>query len=161
MACIVNREPEIVIQEVEVEKIVEIEKEVIVEVEPTYVYNITPEEREMLARLVFLEGNLDSLECQKAIVSTVMNRLDNGYWGDNLHDVIYSYQQFTPANQIKTTTPNNTNYEAVDYVLRYGSTLPSYVLYFRSKYHFNWEGYEPYGVIGGTYFGYFIKDKLW
>ena len=68
----------------ELEKdIVEKEKEVIVEVEkePTYTHNITHAEREMLARLVYREANIESLECQMAVVSVVINRWQDGRWG--------------------------------------------------------------------------------
>lgn len=144
---------------VEVEKEVVVEKEVTVEIEPTYVYNVTSAEREMLARLVYLEGGVESLECQKAIASVVINRWQNGYWGDTIKKVIYAKAQFSPASKIKTTTPTEMQYEAVDYVLKNGCTLPEYVLYFRANYHHKWTGYQPYTVIGRTYFGYLEKDK--
>lgn len=136
-----------------------IEKEVIIEKEPTYVYNITSEEREMLARIVYLESNIESLECQKAVASVIINRWQDGYWGDTLSDVIYAKNQFTPAQHIYKTTPTEMNYEAVDYVLKYGCTVPAYVKFFRANYHFNWDGYEPYQKIDHTCFGYLIKDK--
>ena len=149
--------------EVPKEIIVEVEKEIIVEVEvekePTYVYQISSEEREMLARLVYLESNIESIECQKAIASVVINRWQHGDFGDTLADVIYAPGQFSPASKIEYTTPNNTNYEAVDYVLKNGCTLPAYVLFFRSRQHFEWDGYVPYQIIDHTYFGYLEKDK--
>ena len=136
-------------------------KEVIIEVEkePTYAYNITSEEREMLARLVYREANVENLECQKAVVSVIINRWQNGYWGDTLEDVVYAKNQFTPADLLYKTTPNERNYEAVDWVLKNGTTLPEYVLYFRANYHFNWQGYKPYTQISTTFFGYLEKDK--
>lgn len=121
--------------------------------------NTTLTDREMLARLVYLEGNTESLECQKAIVSVVINRLNSGYWGNTINSVIYASGQFVTASRILYTTPTSTNYEAVDYVLTNGVTLPSYVLYFREGYHFSWNGYVPYTSIGSTYFGYMSKDK--
>lgn len=130
-----------------------------IETPTTYTYNITPEDRETLARLVYLEGNVESLECQKAIVSVVINRLNSGYWGNTINSVIYARNQFTPASRIPYTTPTATNYEAVDYVLTNGITLPSYCLYFRAGYHFSWRGYVPYTSMGNTYFGYMAKDK--
>ena len=130
-----------------------------IETPTTYIDNITSKDRETLARLVYLEGNAESLECQKAIVSVVINRLNSGYWGKTINSVIYASGQFTPASQIPYTTPTATNYEAVDYVLTNGVTLPSYVLYFRASYHFSWNGYVPYKVIENTYFGYMSKDK--
>ena len=144
-------------------KEVEIEKEVIVEVvkEPTYAYNITSAEREMLARLVYREANIESLECQMAVVSVVINRWQDGRWGDTLEEVIYAPYQFSPSGLIYKTTPNETNYQAVDYVLKNGSTLPKYCLYFRANYGFSntWVGYTEYVQISTTYFGYFDADK--
>ena len=163
--CFITLPPKTIIEEKEVivekEIYIEIEKEVPIEVEvqPTYVYNVTSEEREMLARLVFLEANIENLECQKGVVSVVLNRWKNGYWGDTLKDVVYAKNQFSPAHLIYKTTPNATNYEAVDYVLKNGCTLPDYVLYFRAAYHFSWYGYKPYTHIDQTYFGYMEKDK--
>lgn len=141
----------------EVEKIVEVEK--VVETEPQYAYNITSAEREMLARLVYREANTESLECQKAIVSVVINRLHSGYWGDALKSVIYAKNQFTPADLIWQTTPTEKNYQAVDEVLKNGVTLPRYILYFRAEHHFDWPGYKPYTHIDKTFFGYMEKDK--
>ena len=155
---------EVIIEvEKEVEVIVEKEviKEVIVEVEkePQYVYQITSVERELLARIVYLEANAENLECQKAIASVIINRWQSGQWGDTLKDVIYAKGEFSPANRIPNTTPNKYQYEAVDYVLKNGCTVPEYVLYFRASHHHQWNGYEPYTIIDRTYFGYFIKDK--
>lgn len=142
-------------------KEVEVGKEVIVEVikEPTYAYNITSAEREMLARLVYREANIESLECQMAVVSVVINRWQDGRWGDTLEDVIYSPYQFTPANLLYKTTPTELNYTAVDLVLQNGCTLPPYCMYFRADYHFDWDGYKPYTQIDLTCFGYFVADK--
>ena len=123
------------------------------------IYNITSEDREMLARLVYREGNVESYECQKAIVSAVINRWLNGRWGKTLEEVVYAENQYSPASLLYKTTPTETNYKAVDEVLRYGCTIPSYVMYFRMNYHFDWQGYVPYIKISTTCFGYFEKDK--
>ena len=148
------------IKEVEKEVIVEVEKEVSVEVvkEPIYAYNITSVEREMLARLVYREANTESLECQMAIVSVVINRWQDGRWGNTLSDVIYAPYQFTPANLLYNTTPTELNYTAVDLVLQNGCTLSPYVMFFRTDHHFDWDGYRPYTQIDYTCFGYFEGD---
>lgn len=144
----------------------EIEKEIIVEVakEPAYIYNVTSAEREMLARLVYREANIESLECQIAVVSVVINRWQDGRWGDTLEDVVYSPYQFSPSGLLYKTTPNETNYEAVDYVLKNGSIFPQYVMFFRADFGFSntdWanEGYKEYVQLDNTFFGYFEKDK--
>ena len=153
--------PKVEIKEIEKEVIVEVEKEVIVEVvkESTYAYNITSEEREMLARLVYREANTESLECQMAVVSVVINRWQDGRWGNTLENVIYSPYQFSPANLLYQTTPTELNYTAVDLVLTNGCTLSPYVMFFRTSHHFDWEGYKPYTQIDYTCFGYFVADK--
>lgn len=144
-----------------IEVIKEVEKEVIVEVEkePTYAYNITSTEREMLARLVYREANTESLECQMAVASVVINRWQDGRWGDTLEDVVYSPYQFTPANLLYKTTPTELNYAAVDLVLQNGCTLEPHVMYFRTDHHFDWDGYKPYTQIDYTCFGYFVADR--
>lgn len=128
------------------------------EVPTESIYNITPEDRETMARLVFLESNTESLECQKAVASVIINRLYSGYWGNTIDGVVYASGQFTPAYSIPYTTPTATNYEAVDYVLTNGATLPPYVLYFRAGYHFSHYGYMPFISIDNTFFGYMTKD---
>ena len=146
---------------VEIQEITrEIEKEVFVEVtkDPTYAYNITSVEREMLARLVYLEANTESLECQMAVASVVINRWQSGKWGDTLRSVIYYPYQFTPAGLIPKSTPTELNYTAVDLVIQNGCTLSPYVMYFRADYHFDWEEYKPYSQIDNVCFGYFEKD---
>ena len=124
---------------------------------------INAEEREMLARLVFLESSICSDDCQRAVASVVFNRLDSGRWRKDvnkdgeitLYDIIYYPNAFTPAGKIATTTPNQAAYDAVDYVLENGVTVPTYVRYFRTSYDFSWEGYENYTVMDNVYFGYF------
>lgn len=149
--------PKVEVKEVEVvkEEIVEIEKE------PTYKYNISSVEREMLARLVYLEANTESLECQSAIASVVINRWLSKQWGNTIASVIYAPYQFSPSGLIYKTTPTETNYVAVDQVLKNGSILPQQVMYFRSQYGFSetWNGYAEYCQLGDVYFGYFLADK--
>lgn len=125
----------------------------------TMYYSVTEEERLLIAQLVYREANTESLECQKAIVSVLFNRLACGKWGDTIEEVIYYKNAFTPATAglLEGVTPTKTNYEAVDFVLENGPTLPTYVRYFRAGYHHSWEDYEGYTVIDHTYFGYFIN----
>ena len=153
--CIIITPPKVETKEVEVVKKVYVE----IEKEPTYTYNITSEEREMLARLVYREANTESFECQAAVVSVVINRWQSGKWGHTLGEVVYAPCQFSPANLLYKTTPTELNYKAVDTVLINGCTLPPHILYFRADYDFNWEGYEPYVQIDSTCFGYFASDR--
>lgn len=139
-------------------------------VETTY-YNVTAEEREMLATLVFLESSVCSSKCQRAVASVVFNRLESGKWRKDvnkdgeitLYDIVYYPNAFSPAYLIKDYKPDQNAYAAVDYVIKYGPTVPTEVRYFRTSYDFKWENYSNYCVIDNVYFGYFTnwKQGVW
>ena len=124
--------------------------------EQAYAYDITSVEREMIARLVYREANTESIECQKAIISVIINRWQSGLWGDTLEEVVYAKNQF--ASLLYCTTPTEINYEAVDDVIENGITIPEYIFYFRADYHFKWDGYKAYKKIDNTCLGYMEKD---
>lgn len=126
--------------------------------EQVYAYDITSVEREMIARLVYREANTESIECQKAIISVIINRWQSGLWGGTLEEVVYAKNQFAPASLLYCTTPTEINYEAVDEVIENGITIPEYIFYFRADYHFKWDGYKAYKKIDNTCLGYMEKD---
>ena len=126
-------------------------------------YFISEDEYHMLASLVYLESGACSLDCQKAVASVIFNRLESGAWnedinGDNeitLYDIVYYPAAFSPAHRISKTKTSSSSYEAVEYVLLYGPTVPQYVRYFRSDYDFKWINYKHYTKFDNMYFGYF------
>ena len=122
-------------------------------------YSVSAEERELLARLVHCEASTESQECRMAVASAVFNRLDAGYWGDTLYDVIHYPYAFTPVlyNALYDWEVDERDYEAVDYVIWNGPTIPTYVRYFRADYDHQWEDYANYCILDTTYFGYFIN----
>jgi hypothetical protein len=128
------------------------------ESEPVYYYTVTAEERELIARIVHCEASEGSQEQRIAVASVVFNRLDAGYWGDTIEEVIYYDCGFTPVlfDKLYKWELDERDYEAVDYVLLNGPSVPTYVRYFRDYYDHEWEGYANYCIIGTMYFGYFI-----
>ena len=121
-------------------------------------YNITQEERDILAKLVYLEAGICGRSCQRAVTSVVFNRLEAGYWGDTLEEVIYYKNAFSPAHLIATCEqPPQEIYNTVDYILKNGPTIPKEVRYFRTDYDFSWEGYVHYVTYDNVYFGYFTN----
>lgn len=127
------------------------------------VYNITEEERDMLASLCTLEASVCSEDCQRAVVSVIFNRLNSGKWNKDINndgkitlcDIIYYPNAFTPAHLIEDTKGTKESYEAVDYVIKRGCTVPEYVRYFRASKDFSWTDYKNYCAIDNVYFGYF------
>ena len=142
--------------EIEIEPIVEPELESEPKSEPIYVFNISSEEREMLAQLLYLEAGSCNWDTQAAVCSVIFNRLISGHWGSTLYEVVYAQNQFEPAYLIGTITPQSTQYEIIDYICQYGTTLPYYVLYFRADYYHNFG--IPYTNYENVYFSYSERD---
>ena len=130
-------------------------------------YSITSEEREMLAKIAQLEASICSKECQRAVVSVIFNRLHSGKWRKDmnndgqitLYDIIYYPNAFTPVlcGKMDNCVPTQRDYDAVDYVLANGVTVPTEVRYFRTDHDFTWDNYANYCVIDNVYFGYFTN----
>ena len=78
--------------------------------EPEPYYEVTDYERELLERLVYHEGNTESLECQKAISSVVFNRLYDEYdrFRAILEEDIYAPCPFSVASYLFTDEPTAT-----------------------------------------------------
>ena len=121
-----------------------------------YKINISSGDIDLIAKLLYLEGRGESEECQKAIVSVIINRLNSGYWGNTYRDVIYAKNQFEPVKYISKTTASQKQYEVIEYVMKNGTTLPGYVFYFRANYFFDW--CISYKQIDNTFFSYTKKD---
>ena len=122
-------------------------------------YIVTEEERTMLAKLVYLEAGSCSQKCQRAVVSVVLNRLESGYWGNTIEEVIFYPNAFSPTNLMSGCLPSQASYEVVDYVLRNGPTVPKEVRYFRADYDHKWEGYAHYVTYDNVYFGFFVNGN--
>ena len=93
---------------------------------------ITAEEREAIARLVWLEARGEPQEGQQAVAEVVLNRLVSERFPWTVHDVIYQGNptQFKPAHRIPGTTPGAAQYAAVDAALHGEPVLPLGVVYF-------------------------------
>lgn len=136
------------------------------EEEVTPYYIVTAEERDMLATLVYLEASICSEDCQRAVASVIFNRLDSSRWKKDvnkdgkvtLYDIVYYPNAFSPAYLIEDYKDETTQecYDAVDYVIQNGPAVPTYVRYFRTNYHFKWDGYKGYCDMDNVYFGYMI-----
>lgn len=129
-------------------------------IEPFYTTianHITENERETLARLVYLEagGGGQSYLGQKAVVEVVLNRVLSDEFPNTIDDVIYQKNQFSPAKYIETTTPTQIQYDVVDKVLsEIYPVLNTNVLFFSTK-QYNDLLYEK---IGDHYFCYSTKS---
>lgn len=106
------------------------------------------DDRELLARLLYTEARGESIECQRAVVSVVLNRVNTS--GNTISEVIKAPGQFDLGNKLDNIKPLQTQYDVVDYVLANGITIPSDVIYFRSGHFHSFA--EDYKQIGNMYF---------
>lgn len=128
---------------------------------PTYYIQLTDDEKDILATLLYLEGNTESLECQKAICSVILNRMT--MWDMTLEEVVYQktngFYQFSPAPNIEYYEPTITQIQIVEELIMSGPTIPEYVCFFRSDYYHDWPGINDFECFDHTYFSYSDKDK--
>ena len=112
---------------------------------------ISEYEREIVARLVYLEARNQSFLGQKAVVEVVFNRVISSEFPNTIEDVIYQENQFSPAKWIDSTTPTQEQYDVVDEVLsEIYPVLNSGVVFFSTE-QYNDYLYEK---IGDHYFCY-------
>lgn len=104
--------------------------EPVAEPEPEPLYEeITAEERELLARVVYAESNTEPIEGQIAVAQVVLNRVRSESFPDTVSEVIYQERQFSTAPILGSVVPNEANYEAVDAAFE-TEVVPYEVLYF-------------------------------
>ena len=71
--------------------IVEVVEPVVVVEEPS----VSEDEMELLALVTMAEAEGECEEGQRLVIDTILNRVDSGYFPDNITDVIYQKNQFT------------------------------------------------------------------
>lgn len=74
---------------------------------------LTDDDLETLARLVWLEARGEPFDGQRAVVEVVLNRILSPSFPDTVEEVVYQRNQFSPAAYIAGTTPTEAQYEAV------------------------------------------------
>ena len=91
---------------------------------------LTPEERQLLASVIWVEARGESLEGQQAVAEVVFNRMLSSQFSDTLNDVIYGKEQFRSVPYLKDAQPQQAQYQAIDRALYGQRILPSGVVYF-------------------------------
>lgn len=79
--------------------------------------NLSPEEKELLARLVYHEARGESFEGQVAVVEVVLNRVQSSSFPNTVADVIFAPGQFSPAKHLDSAQPSEAQYSAVETAL--------------------------------------------
>lgn len=105
----------------------------------------TEEQRELLAKMLYCEARGSSWDGQVATCSAIINHIENNR-GD--FGVLDKQNHFDPAPYYRYETPNQMQYDVVDYVL--SGHLIANVKYFRMSYYHNFG--TPMFAIDGEYY---------
>lgn len=120
-------------------------------VEPRYPgVELTWEEQQLLAKLIWLEARGESAEGQQAVAEVVLNRLVSDKFPNNLRDLIYGEGQFRTAKFLDKAEAWQAQYDAIDDALSGPYILPMDVMFFATYP----ENDRVWGKIGGHIFCY-------
>lgn len=115
----------------------------------------------MIAQILYLEARGESVECQEAVVSVIVNRMTNNNM--SAEEVIFEDNQFTTADFIEKGKPSDEMIQLVENIATEGPTIPSYVTYFRAGHFHEWDNeygqVMRYDKLDNTYFSYDVKLK--
>ena len=99
--------------------------------EPRYPdIQLTQDEIELLAKVVWVEAQGEPLEGQQAVAEVALNRLASDKFPNNLHDVIYGEGQFRSVPRLDEAEPFQAQYEAIENAIYGPYVLPKDVVYF-------------------------------
>ena len=120
------------------------------EADPRYGVELTWDEQQLLAKLIWLEARGESKEGQQAVAEVALNRLVSGEYGDTLSEVIYGEGQFRTTPFLDEAEAWQAQYEAIDAALDGPNILPMDVMHFATYP----ENDRVWGKIGGHIFCY-------
>lgn len=117
---------------------------------PRYNVELTWEQQQLIAKLIWLEARGESKEGQQAVAEVVLNRFVSGRFGDSLEELIYGEGQFRSSPFLGEAEAWQAQYEALDAALEGPNILPMDVMYFATYP----ENEQVWGQIGRHIFCY-------
>ena len=118
--------------------------------EPRYDFELTKEEIQLLAKVVWVEARGECNEGQQAVAEVILNRLASDDFSDTLRGVIFSENQFRSAEHLEDAEPYQLQYEMIENALYGPYVLPEDVYYFATTAKTS----KVWGQIGGHIFCY-------
>lgn len=115
-----------------------------------YDFELTDEEKTLLAKVVWVEARGESMKGQQAVAEVILNRLVSGRFADTIRGIIFSENQFKSAKFLDKAQPYQMQYEAVESAFYGPYILPDDVFYFATSAKTS----KVWGEIGGHVFCY-------
>lgn len=120
-------------------------------VEPRYDgVQLTEDELDLLARLVWVEARGECAEGQQAVAEVVLNRLISGRFQSSIRGIILDESQFVPRKLLQEAKPGQAQYEAINRALYGPYVLPMEVFFYGTVRITD----SVWGKIGGHFFCY-------
>lgn len=104
-------------------------------VDETPAITVTEEERELMARIVYLEARGEPFEGQQAVAEVILNRVESEDFPGTVEDVIHQTDplQFAASPLLDMAEPGAEQYAAVDAALYGYRVLPKDVVFFDTR----------------------------
>ena len=118
--------------------------------EPRYGIELTLQERQLLAKVVWVEARGECMEGQQAVAEVVFNRMVSDQFPDSVYQVIHGQGQFRSVPFLEDAEPYQMQYEAIENALYGPYVLPEDVYYFATTPAND----NVWGSIGGHIFCY-------
>ncbi len=94
---------------------------------------LTYEEQELIAKVIWVEAQGECAEGQQAVAEVILNRLVSGKFGSSVKSIIYAEGQFRSVPKIPEATPWQAQYDALDAALYGVPILDKDVYYFATE----------------------------
>lgn len=117
---------------------------------------VSREDCELIAKIVYLEARGEPLEGQQAVAEVILNRVAADNFPDSVEEVVFQGMdgngalQFTTARYLDEAEPSDEQYAAVGQALYGEPVLPADVVFFSTT----GENSRVWGAIGGHIFCY-------
>lgn len=91
---------------------------------------LTPDEKKMIASIIWLESRGEPFEGQQAVAEVIFNRLFSDGFADNVSGVILVDGMFRTAKFLDEAEPGELQYKAIEKALAGPNVLPEEIYYF-------------------------------
>lgn len=92
--------------------------------------NLSEEDKDLLAKLIWREARGESFEGQQAVAEVVLNRMLSKSFPDTVRGVIFAEDQFTTAKYMSSTTADELQYKMIERALHAPNVIPLGVTFF-------------------------------
>ncbi len=93
---------------------------------------LTQADRDLMAKLIYMEAQSEPFEGQQAIAEVILNRLVAGNFQSSIHNIIHAQNQFLSSDSLHLAKPTHIQYEAIERALNGPYVVPIDVVFFAS-----------------------------